>query len=789
MKKIDLHIHSKYSEHPSEWFLQRLGAAESYTEPEFIFKTAKERGMDFVTITDHNRIEGALLLKERYPNEVITGIETTAYFPEDGCKIHILLFGIDEKQYEIVQKLRNDVYQLREWIRSEKVAYSVSHPIYSVNGKLGLNHLEKLIILFDVFEGLNAGRTALHNDLWVNVLKNIETSIIEKLFDKYKIEPFSLDSHKKAFTGGSDDHAGIFIAKAYTLVDAKNTEELLEKIRNKEISFAGKHNDFKSLAFTVYKIAYDFSKTKSSKITNPLMESIVENLFRKRSFNFFDKVKLLKINFKKSKKDDIKNLFIKLTENLKRNNGKDIEAKLDIFYKNISDISDAFIKIIFNSFEKDLKNGNFVDIIKNLTSSFIGVFLSIPFFSSFKHLNQDRDLLYKFKNNFSNGNSEEKNILWFSDTINDLNGVSVTIKKLAWQTWERSKNLIVVSSFEENIKDDLPPNIINLSSIYNFHLPYYEQYILRIPSILKSLEQMQKYNPDEIYISTPGPMGLLGLLMSKIFGVKSVGVFHTDFTEQAKKIVEDDSLVELLDTYVKWFYSCCDRIEVPSDEYINILKEKGFEMTKLRIFRRGIDLDLFSPKIDEGKQFIKKIFGVKDDFILLYVGRISKDKNLKFLIDVYAEIIKNKKNISLLMIGDGPYKDEIKDYTKNKNIDNIILPGKIKYELLPYIYSGSDLFLFPSNTDTFGMVVLEAQACGLPAIVSDKGGPKNIIIDGETGFVAKADSMEDWIKKAEFVLNLAENNSPIYKKLKNAARMNIEKNYLFDLAIENIFKF
>ena len=84
MIKIDMHVHSKYSEHPSDWFLQRLGAKESYTEPEHLYRTAKQRGMDYVTITDHNRIDGALLLKEKYPQDVLIGLEATTYFPENG---------------------------------------------------------------------------------------------------------------------------------------------------------------------------------------------------------------------------------------------------------------------------------------------------------------------------------------------------------------------------------------------------------------------------------------------------------------------------------------------------------------------------------------------------------------------------------------------------------------------------------------------------------------------------------------------------------------------------------
>ncbi|TVR57243.1 MAG: hypothetical protein EA426_12505 [Spirochaetaceae bacterium] len=109
MPRADLHVHSKFSDHPTEWFLQRLGAAESYTEPETVYAIACTQGMEFVTITDHNDMRGALYLKERYPDHVITGVESTVYFPEDGCKAHLLIYNLDDRQFERVQAKRKDI--------------------------------------------------------------------------------------------------------------------------------------------------------------------------------------------------------------------------------------------------------------------------------------------------------------------------------------------------------------------------------------------------------------------------------------------------------------------------------------------------------------------------------------------------------------------------------------------------------------------------------------------------------------------------------------------------------
>ena len=102
-------MHSKYSSHSQNPIIKILGSQESYSEPEDIYSLAKKRGMDLVTITDHDTIEGCLELKKSHPGDVLMGVETTAYFPEDGCPVHILLYGFNEEQFEIIQKVRTNI--------------------------------------------------------------------------------------------------------------------------------------------------------------------------------------------------------------------------------------------------------------------------------------------------------------------------------------------------------------------------------------------------------------------------------------------------------------------------------------------------------------------------------------------------------------------------------------------------------------------------------------------------------------------------------------------------------
>ena len=300
-RKTDLHLHSKYSEHPSEWFLQRLGAAESYTEPEYIYNTLKARGMDFVTITDHNSIEGSLILTENHPDDTFTGVEATSYFPEDRCKIHILIYGLNEKQFNEIQRARKDIYILRDYIRDQNLPYSVAHATFPVNGKLTIEHLEKLILLFDTFEGINGGRNANSNNIWMQSLKSLSPSTIENLYSKHKIEPFSDASWIKGLTGGSDDHAGIFLGQAVTITKAENVQDFLLYIKAKETVPAGKSSDHRSFAFSQYKIACDFSGTQNKKNNNSFLQKISKFVFEQQSLEIKDKIFLNRLKAKKKK--------------------------------------------------------------------------------------------------------------------------------------------------------------------------------------------------------------------------------------------------------------------------------------------------------------------------------------------------------------------------------------------------------------------------------------------------------------------------------------------------------
>ncbi|HET9228411.1 MAG TPA: PHP domain-containing protein [Thermoanaerobaculia bacterium] len=214
ISRADLHVHSKFSNQPTEWILRTFRAPESFTEPLDIYRTCRERGMDFVTISDHDTIDGALEIAH-LPGAFVS-CEVTATFPEDRCEVHVLVFGISEGQHREIQELRGNLYELRDYLRDHDVACSVAHPLFRVNGRLTLDHFEKLLVLFNRFETLNGMHDRRLNGMARKILTGLSPELIDLLAGRHGIEPWGPTPWVKGFTGGTDDHAGLYMATTWT---------------------------------------------------------------------------------------------------------------------------------------------------------------------------------------------------------------------------------------------------------------------------------------------------------------------------------------------------------------------------------------------------------------------------------------------------------------------------------------------------------------------------------------------------------------------------------------------
>src|SRR3982751_1735843 len=230
MSRCDLHIHSKFSARSEDWLFRRFDFPDSCTEPAELYAQLRERGMDFVTITDHDSIDGCLAILDR-PQTFISE-QVTTYFPQDACKIHLLVWGITTAQHQDISVCRSNILELQRYLAQHRIAHAVAHPLYSINGKLTAAHLEKLILLFKHFEGLNGLRDALLSDLTQTLLGGLTGKKVEEFANRQNLSPTHAEPWRKILIGGSDDHGGKFLASAYTETpNVRSTRGFLQKVR------------------------------------------------------------------------------------------------------------------------------------------------------------------------------------------------------------------------------------------------------------------------------------------------------------------------------------------------------------------------------------------------------------------------------------------------------------------------------------------------------------------------------------------------------------------------------
>ncbi|PYL49115.1 MAG: histidinol-phosphatase, partial [Verrucomicrobia bacterium] len=347
---------------------------------------------------------------------------------------------------------------------------------------------------------------------------------------------------------------------------------------------------------------------------------------------------------------------------------------------------------------------------------------------------------------------------WFTDTLEDVNGVATTIRKMTAAGAAAGKELVVVASRSDLQLSDIP--IKNFPPIGEFELPEYELQKLSFPPILQMLDYVQREQFTEIIISTPGPVGLTALLAAKMLNLRTSGIYHTDFPQYIRILTEDSFLESVAWGYMHWFYGQLDTVFVNSEEYRQSWVRRGFDPSKLKILPRGLDNELFHP----GRRdcaFFEKFGASNGEVRLLYVGRISREKDLDLLADAYRRLRKEGLPVQLFVVGHGPYSEALA-----KSLPEAFFTGYLRGKELATAYASADVFVFPSTTDTFGNVILEAQASGLPVVVSDSGGPKELVADNVNGLITRSHDAQDFTRAIRMLVT----NRALRERMANSAR-------------------
>ncbi|RPI64545.1 MAG: glycosyltransferase family 1 protein [Ignavibacteriales bacterium] len=274
-------------------------------------------------------------------------------------------------------------------------------------------------------------------------------------------------------------------------------------------------------------------------------------------------------------------------------------------------------------------------------------------------------------------------------------------------------------------------------------VPFYKEYKFAYPGYKKFESTLKLFKPDIIHINSPCSLGLAAIKYAERNGIPVVATYHTHFPSYAK-YYNIKQLEFISWNYLRKLYNRCDRVLVPSITIMNELQEQGFKTTEY--LPHGIDLNLFNNTYKSNEW--KKSLNIKDKKVLLFVGRLVWEKDLRTLIEIYDLLTVLRDDMSFVLVGDGPIRKELE-----KNMPKAHFLGYKTGEELSTIYASSDLFVFPSTTETFGNVVLEAMASGTVPVCANRGGASSSIKNNHNGIICDAKNAIDFSKKILALIN------------------------------------
>jgi len=338
-----------------------------------------------------------------------------------------------------------------------------------------------------------------------------------------------------------------------------------------------------------------------------------------------------------------------------------------------------------------------------------------------------------------------KRIALFTGAYNHIaDGVSLTLNRLVEHLEKNGSEVLVLAPTSED-----PPieHKGTLAAVPSIAAPGRPEYRLAtgFPSHLK--RRLKRFRPTLFHIATPDILGFKALRLAHNWGIPVVASFHTHFSSYLK-YYNLGGIENILWKYGRWFYKNCSQIYVPSESMIDVLRQQGIE-NGVRLWPRGVDMDVFSPQ--NRSIAWRRRFGISDhEVVVSFVSRLVWEKGL----DIFADVIENLSREGVphrsIIIGEGPARKILE-----KRLPGTIFAGYRRGEDLSAAYASSDVFLFPSDTETFGNVTLEAMASGIPTVCADAFGSRALVVSGKTGYLAPPGNSESFTKH---VRELVRNN-------------------------------
>ncbi len=317
-------------------------------------------------------------------------------------------------------------------------------------------------------------------------------------------------------------------------------------------------------------------------------------------------------------------------------------------------------------------------------------------------------------------------------------------------------NRIDASEFEFLFFCGTSPDSLNgfeVVKIPAYTVPLNRNYKISVPALGKKLinDKLAEFKPDVVHIATPSMLGWFALNYARQHHLPVLSIYHTHFISYVdyyfkhlpfmvgyvrKKVTET----------TKDFYSSCDKIYIPSESIAGWIKELGVNADHITIWKRGIDTQLFSP--DKRNHDLSFNITGNHKPSVIFASRLVWEKNLETLFRIYDRIIEEQIPVNLIIAGDGKERQ-----TCEARMPGAFFMGNVNHNRLSELYASSDIFLFPSVSEAYGNVVLEAMASGLPCVIADGGGSADFIEQGVNGFKCQPYNEDDYIDKIKLILS------------------------------------
>jgi glycosyltransferase involved in cell wall biosynthesis len=389
----------------------------------------------------------------------------------------------------------------------------------------------------------------------------------------------------------------------------------------------------------------------------------------------------------------------------------------------------------------------------------------------------------------------------FTDTFYPkVDGIVTSILNFSKELAKKGHKIIIFApryKGEQTIK--IHPNI-KIYRCFSFSLLSYKEVKISIPPILKVIRKFKEFDPHIIHLHTPGTIGLLGILCSRLYEIPSIATYHTIVSEQItylslKRLTKLDKLIEIIKSKrvrirlgngnyfsnkfkyfskkevirkiidlitfrgirnkqfnkrIVWkiscnFYNRCDLVIVPSKSIVKELRKHKFTKP-IKVLSNGVDLKNFSPK---------KNYRNGKVFKIIHIGRVGFEKNIDVIIRSFNLLLKEKENVSLKIVGDGPATNSLKNLAKSLGLSHKIkFVGYMSGKKLVNEYKSGDVFVAASTMETQGLTILEAMSCGLPVIGVNKYAIPDLVKHNVNGYVAEP---FDDKKIKEYMVKLIDN--------------------------------